>query len=458
MRENPPGENMRSAYFFRRRIDALEQIPVDGERIQVLLSARDYREKALEVIRAAKKRIYIVALYLQDDEGGRAILEALYAAKAENPEMDIKVFVDFHRAQRALIGHGSHEGNVAMYRELRAKYPHPIDILGVPVKGKELFGVLHLKGSVFDDRLLYTGASFNDVYLHQGDRYRYDRYYVLDSAPVAGAMVDFIRGHFLDNPAVRALDVPDIETVRELKRSIRRFKGKLRRATYDYPGGKTGPGQVGISLLTGFGLRRNRLNRTIHDLMRSASRRVVLLTPYFNPPATVIRDIRALVRRGVKVLLVTGDKTANDFYIPPEEPFSKIGALPYLYENNLRRFVKRHRKMIAGGGLEVHLWHHGDNTFHLKGVFCDDTHQLITGSNLNPRAWRLDLENGLLIHDREGVMRETVEKELEMILGNTRKISSHEELEDIPDYPDDVRIFLSRLRRAKADILVKKLL
>lgn len=436
----------------------MDQIPVDGNRIQVLLSAKDYRDRTLSLIASAKKRIYIVALYLQDDAGGMAVLEALYQAKAANPELDIKVFVDFHRAQRALIGEEGHEGNVAMYRKMRAKYPHPIDILGVPVKGRELFGVLHLKGSVFDDHLLYTGASFNNVYLHQEERYRYDRYYVMENAKLSGTMVGFLRGHFLNNPAVRALDVQRIDTVRELKPSIRRFKGKLRRSTYDYSHEKPAAGQVGISLLTGFGLRRNRLNRTIHDLMRSASKRVVLLTPYFNPPAPVLRDIRALLRRGVKVVLVTGDKIANDFYIPPEEPFSKITALPYLYEGNLRRFVKRHGKAIAGGLLDVHLWRNGDNTFHLKGVYCDDSLQLITGSNLNPRAWRLDLENGLLIHDRKGVLKKTVEEEFAMILRHTRRLRSHEELEDIADYPEAVRKFLSRLKRAKADLLVKKLL
>ena len=46
------------------------------------------------------------------------------------------------------------------------------------------------------------------------------------------------------------------------------------------------------------------------------------------------------------------------------------------------------------------MWKDGDNSFHLKGMRVDDRHHLITGSNLNPRAWALDLENGLVIDDR----------------------------------------------------------
>ena len=40
-----------------------------------------------------------------------------------------------------------------------------IQIYGVPVKTKEVFGVLHLKGFVFDDQVFYTGASINNAYL-----------------------------------------------------------------------------------------------------------------------------------------------------------------------------------------------------------------------------------------------------------------------------------------------------
>ncbi len=47
----------------------------------------------------------------------------------------------------------------------------------------------------------------------------------------------------------------------------------------------------------------------------------------------------------------------------------------------------------------VRLWKDDDNTYHLKGMWVDDKWMLLTGNNLNPRAWRLDLENAILIHD-----------------------------------------------------------
>ncbi|MBK5256850.1 MAG: hypothetical protein JJE39_12515, partial [Vicinamibacteria bacterium] len=56
--------------------------------------------------------------------------------------------------------------------------------------------------------------------------------------------------------------------------------------------------------------------------------------------------------------IVLADKIANDFYIPPGEPFKPIGALPYIYEGNLRRFCKTHQGAIDRGLLDVCLWRH----------------------------------------------------------------------------------------------------
>lgn len=139
-------------------------------------------------IASAKHSIYIAALYLEDDEAGREILQALMDAKAANPTLDIKVLVDFHRARRGLIGHKGDSGNYLMYRRVMAEAEHPIDILGVPVKSREFMGVLHLKGFIIDDAVIYSGASLNNIYLQQHDKYRFDRYHLIESAELARSM------------------------------------------------------------------------------------------------------------------------------------------------------------------------------------------------------------------------------------------------------------------------------
>jgi len=406
--------------FYKKFLESLKQIPVNADQLNILMSAKEYKSEILSLIQKAESRIYIVALYLQDDGAGREIMEALYQAKQKTPDIDIKVFVDFHRAQRALIGEKTNAGNVGMYQEMSRKYDHTIDLLGVPVKSRELFGVLHLKGSVFDDMVFYTGASLNNVYLHHEDRFRCDRYHISNT--------------------------------------VNMTKKELIHAKYHFDHEEPGVNQIGITPLTGFGRKNNNLNITILNLMRSTSREITLLTPYFNLPYVLLREIRNLLKRGVRVNVITGDKTANDFYIAPDEPFNKIGTLPYIYEINLKRFVKKYKKAIQKKQLNAYVWRYESHTFHLKGMYSDNCYKIITGNNLNPRAWGLDLENGLLVHDRMNILNEVIQKEMDVILENTKRIDSWEELDSISDYPQDVRKILSRFRRSKMDLLIKKLL
>jgi hypothetical protein len=55
---------------------------------------------------------------------------------------------------------------------------------------------------------------------------------------------------------------------------------------------------------------------------------------------------------------------------------------------NLRRFAKRRQAQIENGKLNLCLWKDGDNSYHLKGMWSDAQHILLTGNNMNPRAFR----------------------------------------------------------------------
>ena len=169
-----PGRRKREAV-----LDALPFFAVPAEAIAKLDDAVAFRQQLLALIAAATRRIVIVTLYLQDDEAGREVMEALYAAKARHPALEISVFVDWHRAQRGLIGKDKSAGNAGMYREYAERLGPGVDIYGVPVQTREIFGVLHVKGFIVDDTVLYSGASLNDIYLARHGRYRLDRYHRL---------------------------------------------------------------------------------------------------------------------------------------------------------------------------------------------------------------------------------------------------------------------------------------
>ena len=313
----------------------LPSLPVAANDISILVDPSAFREKLLELIAGARSRILIAALYLQDDDAGREILSALYTAKRAQPQLEIGVFVDWHRAQRGLIGKARSDGNAALYRQMAERFGPGVTIYGVLVQRREFMGVLHLKGFVIDDCVLYSGASLNDVYLHRHERYRLDRYHLIRSLELADCMADFLTSVIRDNPAVYPLDSGDIPKNPTIRNQIVRFRRQLAGSRYRFTAQEIAPGEVAITPLAGLGIRANELNRTILRLVLHARKRLVLFTPYFNLPGSIRRAVDARINDGCHVTIVLGDKTANDFYIPPDEPFKAIGALPYLYEANL---------------------------------------------------------------------------------------------------------------------------
>jgi len=176
--------------------------------VQVLAGPEAFRTELMARIRGARRRIYVVALYVQDDTAGRELMEALYAAHRAHPDLEIQVLVDEHRARRGLIGKAKSPGNMAMYQAFAARYGDGVKVAGVPVQTRELFGVLHLKGIVIDDALLYSGASLSDVYLARNGKYRLDRYHLFESAPLAECMAALVRTTLLASPAVCPLYLP----------------------------------------------------------------------------------------------------------------------------------------------------------------------------------------------------------------------------------------------------------
>ncbi|GAA5187992.1 CDP-diacylglycerol--serine O-phosphatidyltransferase [Ferrimonas gelatinilytica] len=431
---------------------------LEASSIEVLTSTAEYRDRLFQLIASATRRIHIAALYLQNDDAGRAIMEALYEAKKRTPDLDVRVLVDFHRAQRGLIGKGPQVGNDQFYREVAQKYaPVQIELYGVPVKSREWAGVLHLKGFVIDDTVVYSGASINDVYLQWQERYRYDRYHLIHDPVLSDSLSNFMLEDLIGSEAVVSLLDTPIPSVKALRRSIKQLKMRLSRASYALPE-DNGTGSVTVFPLIGLGRQSNQLNRTIIDMLKGARSSVFICTPYFNLPSQLSSVIGRLLKRGVRVQIVVGDKTANDFYMPPEQGFSSVGALPYLYEQNLKRFAKRYQGAIDHGLLDLQLWFDNSNSFHLKGIQVDDRHYLLTGNNLNPRAWALDLENGLLLQDNRGQLKAKFERERQTILQHTTRLNNHQELESLNEYPAQVTRLLKRLQRVRADLLLKRML
>ncbi|WP_276642429.1 CDP-diacylglycerol--serine O-phosphatidyltransferase [Siccibacter turicensis] len=441
----------------QQHLAQLPKLSQSADDVVFYYSPATFRETLLEKIAGATQRICVVALYLEQDDGGKGVLTALYDAKRQRPELDVCVLVDWHRAQRGRIGAEAANTNADWYTRVAQENPDvSIPVYGVPVNTREALGVLHFKGFIIDDSVFYSGASLNDVYLHQHDKYRYDRYQLIRNPRLADAMYSWVQQNLIQGRAVNRLDDAHRPKSPEIKNDIRMFRHELRSAVFNYQGDADNT-ELSVTPLVGLG-KSSPLNKAIFHLMPCAEQKLTICTPYFNLPAVLVRNIIHLLRSGKQVEIIVGDKTANDFYIPEDQPFKIIGALPYLYEINLRRFLSRLQYYVSSGQLVVRLWKDDDNTYHLKGMWVDDEWMLLTGNNLNPRAWRLDLENAVLIHDPQHELTEKRDRELELIRTYTTVVNHYRDLQSISEYPVKVRKLIRRLRRIRIDRLISRIL
>ncbi|MBE1160147.1 CDP-diacylglycerol--serine O-phosphatidyltransferase [Dyella acidiphila] len=444
--------------FAKSQSATLPAFAVAAGDVQTLDDPAAFRSTLFALIAQASRRIVLVALYLQDDDSGRELLDALYAACARQPGLAVDIYVDWHRARRGLIGKAASEGNAAMYRDYAARLGDRVAVYGVPVQNRELFGVLHVKGFVIDDAVLYSGASVNDVYLARHGRYRLDRYHLVRHAGLADSMAGFAQRYLRDSDAVQRLSRSPLPSTRELQPAIRQLRKQLQHAHYQVPRHPLPEHGIAVTPIAGFGRSGNQLNDTLLALLREARQRVVLFTPYFNLPRPVRAVLGQLLRRGCTIDIMVGDKTANDFYIPPTEPFRKIGLLPYLYESNLRRFARPHRTHMLRGQLNLWLWRDGDNSYHLKGLLIDQEVAVVTGNNLNPRAWALDLENALVLRDPSHQLIGQHEAEWAALRRHATRLTDYHTLDNPRRYPLEVRKLLRRLSRVRLDRLINRLL
>ncbi|AZI86547.1 CDP-diacylglycerol--serine O-phosphatidyltransferase [Kosakonia sp. HypNH10] len=441
----------------QQHLAQLPKLSQSVDEVEFFYSPADFRETLLARIASATRQIYIIALYLEQDDGGKGVMNALYEAKRQRPELDVRVLVDWHRAQRGRIGAAASNTNADWYCRLAQENPGvDVPVYGVPVNTREALGVLHFKGFIIDDAVLYSGASLNDVYLHQHDKYRYDRYQLIRNPQMAEVMRGWLESNLIHGRGVNRLDDPERPKSPEIKNDIRQFRQALRDASFHFEGNASND-ELAVTPLVGLG-KSSLLNKTIFHLMPCAEQKLTICTPYFNLPAVLVRNIIQLLRDGKKVEIIVGDKTANDFFIPEDEPFKIIGALPYLYEINLRRFLSRLQYYVNTDQLVVRLWKDGDNSYHLKGMWVDDEWMLLTGNNLNPRAWRLDLENAVLIHDPKQQLAAQRDKELELIRTHTTVVNHYRDLQSIAEYPVKVRKLIRRLRRIRIDKLISRIL
>ena len=143
----------------------------------------------------------------------------------------------------------------------------------------------------------------NDVYLHQNEKYRYDRYHVIEDKILTNAMVKYLQNFLFKANAVKSLTELNIPTIKQFKQAVKKLKKNLRFGSFNFKPSlpPLSSSQVSITPLLGFGGRRNKLNKTIYELVRNTQTAVTIFTPYFNFPGNINRAVKRLLKNGKQV-------------------------------------------------------------------------------------------------------------------------------------------------------------
>ena len=265
----------------QKRLESLPCLALQAEQVEFIYSPMAFKNEIIQLIRQAKTRIFVTALYWQNDEAGQEILDEIYRAKQDKPELEVKILIDWHRAQRNLLGAEKSATNADWYCEQRQKYQLADDpnlFFGVPINTREVFGVLHIKGFVFDDTVLYSGASINNVYLQQNEKYRYDRYQKITHSQLADSMVAFIRDFLLNSDVVLPLDSVNRPKTKEIRQNIRHFRKNLAlNGQYKLSSAVDFGNELTVTPLFGLGGAGNVLNCTIEDLFQLVDEKLLIM-------------------------------------------------------------------------------------------------------------------------------------------------------------------------------------
>lgn len=127
----------------------------------------------------------------------------------------------------------------------------------------------------------------------------------------------------------------------------------------------------------------------VHELLTSAKREALLISPYFVPGEAGTEELIALRRRGVRVSVITNSLAATD-----------VVAVHGGYA--------RYRERLLAAGVEIHelkaigepsagVFGSRGASLHTKAVLVDDGPVLVGSFNLDPRSIALNTEMGVLV-------------------------------------------------------------
>lgn len=129
----------------------------------------------------------------------------------------------------------------------------------------------------------------------------------------------------------------------------------------------------------------------VRQVVGNAQRRVLLISPYFVPGRRGTKLLRGLLRRGVKVSVLTNSLAATDV-------LAVHGGYARYRRRLLQAGIELHE--LKRGGQEGHsLFGSGGASLHTKALAVDGETAFVGSFNLDPRSANLNTEMGTFVQD-----------------------------------------------------------
>jgi cardiolipin synthase C len=132
----------------------------------------------------------------------------------------------------------------------------------------------------------------------------------------------------------------------------------------------------------------------IRAVLRSAQREALIVNAYVIPDDALMADLRDLVRRGVRVRLLTNSLASND--VPAVNGHYKRWRKP-LIEAGIELFETRNDAAIKSEVADTPPTRARHMGQHAKAIVIDRARVFIGSMNLDPRSTNLNSENGVIV-------------------------------------------------------------
>ncbi|MCD8023715.1 MAG: phospholipase D family protein [Lachnospiraceae bacterium] len=358
------------------------QVGQSQERILCIDDNVDALIWRLRVIEEAEEEIILTTFDFWDDESGRDIMSALYAAAERG--VHVKILIDGLKGEFKIEDSDFFQTLIA-HENVEAKFYNPFQLTNLWTVNYRM----HDKYLIADDEVyILGGRNTNNLFL--GDyveRTNMDRDMLVYEAGEEQGTLAELKAYFdeiWEQSCNETLNgSADTETCSELLEHYASLKERYPEAFMetDWEGATIACDK--IILLTGETEAFNKTPQiweTICALMEE-SEEIIIQTPYVVCGWEMYADLTSLCDAGKSIEIITNavENGANPF-----------GCVDYLSQKN----------EILDTGVSVYEWI-GDQSMHAKTILLDDNISIVGSFNLDMRAVYLDTEMMLVIVSSE---------------------------------------------------------